>query len=123
MIVFISVDLPAPLSPTSATALPASTENVTPRKASIAPKVLRTSMSSSRLIGASPLAVHAVEPDGEDQDRAYGDLLVEGPDGHQVQPVLQHPHDECADQRADDAAAAAEQFVPPRMVAVIAVSS
>ena len=45
--ILTSVDLPAPLSPSSATTSPAETAKETPRNASIAPKLLRMSISSS----------------------------------------------------------------------------
>src|SRR5262245_66250742 len=73
VMVFIRVDLPAPLSPTSPTTSPGSTAKVTPRSACTAPKFFCTPWSSSRLIRASPLAplaIHLVEPDGEHQHRA-----------------------------------------------------
>src|SRR5262245_61505853 len=114
VMVFIRVDLPAPLSPTSPTTSPGSTAKVTPRSACTAPKCFSTPWSSSRLIGGpssqSPLAVDLVEPDSEHQHRADRHLLIEGGDGEEVEAVLQYAHDQRADQRADDAGPSAEEI-------------
>src|SRR5204862_8109177 len=58
-IALISVDLPAPLSPTSATTSPASTSKSTPVRASTAPKRLVTPLTSRRWV-FEPVSAEAV---------------------------------------------------------------
>src|SRR3954452_23053922 len=55
----ISVDFPAPLSPTSAITSPSRTSKSTPRSASTEPKLLKTSRSSSVAVAAA-VAIRAV---------------------------------------------------------------
>src|SRR5919109_3648329 len=101
---FIRVDLPAPLSPTRPTTVPASSLKVTPRSASTWPKRFCTASSASRLFIAprsgllQALGVDPVEPDREDQHSTYRHLLVVGLHREQVQAVLQHAHDQGTDE-------------------------
>ena len=110
MIVFISVDLPAPLSPTSATALPASTEKRDAAQSFDGAEGLADVLEFKKAHRRQPsLLLMRSSQTARIKHRADGDLLIERPNGHQIQPVLQYPHDQRADQRANHAAPAAEQ--------------
>ena len=120
----ISVDLPAPLSPSSASTSPWWTSRSTSSRASTAPKRLVAPRTASagvprrrdhvtgRLQHAEPLlepAAHDVGLDGEHDDDADDDRLQERVDVEQVHAVADHADHQRADQRVGDVAPAAEE--------------
>src|SRR5580693_3421608 len=108
---FMRVDLPAPLSPTTPTTSPAAKSRLTPRKTSTLPKFFRASTRRNRysaMSGHSEPGTQPVEPYRENQHDADRHLLIKGLDPQEIEAVLHDTHDQCADQGADDRAAAAE---------------
>src|SRR3954468_17163321 len=94
----MSVDFPAPLSPSSASTSRSATRSDTSSSATTAPKRLvspRTSSAASGIGGSRlrrpPPALDRraddVEPDRGDEDAADGDELPVRADAEQVQPV------------------------------------
>src|SRR5271165_7020982 len=111
--ILISVDLPAPLSPASASTSPAASDSDTRSSACTPPKRLEISRTSSSLSlidapAAQPLLA-LIDQHRDDDDDPDGDELPEWLDVDEHQPVLDHGDDQRPDQRADDGAGAAEQ--------------
>src|SRR5947208_1431853 len=117
-IALISVVLPAPLSPASATTSPGRTAMEKSFSARTAPKCLERFRTSSRgafwlvlfiLTGSNEPALRLVDEDGNDDDDTDGDELPERLDIDEHQPVLNDRDHQRAGDRAEDGAGAAEQ--------------
>src|SRR6478735_462220 len=117
-IALISVVLPAPLSPASATTSPGRTAMEKSLSARTAPKCLERLRTSSRgvvwlllfiLTGSTEPALRLVDKDGNDDDDADGDELPERLDIDEDQPVLDDRDHQRTGDRAENGAGAAEQ--------------
>src|ERR1700691_4624592 len=103
-IALISVDLPAPLSPASATTSPGKTSSETLVSAWTPPKCLetpRTTRIGERSLNLPPTqktTLRLIDQHGDDDHRADRDELPERLDIDEHQAVLDH----CDDQRAGD---------------------
>src|SRR6185369_14869788 len=111
----MTVDLPAPLSPASATTSPGWMSNETLLSACTPPKCLETlrtarmGATSLNLTPSDEAALELVDQHGDDDDGADGDELPERLDVDEHQPVLDDGDHQCAGDRAPDRAGAAEQ--------------
>src|SRR5450756_90493 len=120
----ISVDLPAPLPPTTPTTSPAYRSMVTLDTAWTPPNatlMLRISTSGVRSVtvtvvaplrSASAPAVERVDADGKDEDDAGDDVLAGRVDAHVAQPVGEGLHEEATQNRARDRDDAAREGGP-----------
>src|SRR5271170_4780718 len=114
-IALMMVDLPAPLSPASATTSPGWTSNDTAFSAWTAPKAFetfRTDKIGSASLNGSPshqATLSLVDEHRDDDDNADGDELPERLDIDEDQTILDDRNDERAGDRASDCARAAEQ--------------
>src|SRR5579863_5265399 len=111
----MTVDLPAPLSPASATTSPGNTSNETLSSACTAPnrlETLRTDRIGLASLNRAPSDVTAlglVDEHGDDDHHSDRDELPERLDVDEHQPILDDGDDEGAGDRAPDRAGAAEQ--------------
>src|SRR5438132_4398882 len=69
--------------------------------------------STSRNIPLRPPRLAQRDRDRGEQDHALRDHLTGRGEAHEDEPVVEHPHDQAADERADDAAGSAEEPRPP----------
>src|ERR1700677_3099455 len=112
---FISVDLPAPLSPAKATTSPGCTSSETPASACTPPKclvALRTVRMGARSLNLTPSqepALRLVHQHGNDDHRAHRDELPERLDVDEHQSILNDRDHERAGDRSRDIAGTAEQ--------------
>src|SRR5690242_20466761 len=114
-IALIRVDLPAPLSPASASTSPGKRSKDTRSSAATPPKCFDSSRADR--IGCRSFIAHAlgqpllalVDHHRDDDDDADRDELPERLDIDEHQAELDHRDDQRADHRADDGAGAAEQ--------------
>src|SRR4051794_29764064 len=113
--ILISVDLPAPLSPSSPSTSPLSRRRLMSRRAVTGPKRLAT-FSTRRTSSDTAPPPHAPDIDVDDhrhQDRDTEDeVQVVGVDALEHQPVAQDAEEERAQQRAERRALAARQQRP-----------
>src|SRR3954447_10712497 len=111
--IFMSVDLPAPLSPSSPSTSPWPRCRLMSCSAVTGPNRLAT-FSTRRTSSAKaaplphPAHVHVDDHGHEDGD-AEDEVEVVGVDALDGQPVAQHPQEQSAEQRADGRALAAGQ--------------
>src|SRR5271166_5750034 len=114
-IALMIVDLPAPLSPASATTSPGNTSNDTRLRACTAPKAfetLRTERMGSPSFNLAPshqAALRLIDQHRHDDDRPDRDELPERLDVDEDEAVLNDRDDESAGDRAPDRAGSAEQ--------------
>ena len=67
--------------------------------------------------------LHHIEPNGEDDDQALDDELVESDNTQKAHAVVQHADQQSADDRAADLAEPPARLVPPMTTAAMASSS
>ena len=108
------VDLPAPLSPASATTSPGWTRTNLAEGLHAAEclETLRTERivaASLDLASSGETALGLVDQHGDDDHGADGDVLPERLDVDEHQPIVDHGDDEGAGDRTPDGAGAAEQ--------------
>ncbi len=112
-IALISVDLPAPLSPASASTSPSARSSDTPLSAWTPPKRLDRLRTDSRWLSPSwrprEPALALVDQHRDDDDDAHGHELPERLDIDEHQPVLDHGDHQGAGDGAADRARPAEQ--------------
>src|SRR5271169_4797017 len=114
-IALMIVDLPAPLSPASATTCPGLTSNDTWFSACTAPKAFdtlrteRIGWESLNLPPSRQVALRLVDQHRHDDDRADGDELPERLDVDEHESVLDDGDDQRAGDRSPDRARPAEQ--------------
>src|SRR5215469_5210154 len=107
--VLIRVDLPAPLSPASATTSPRRSASETSSSACTPPNFLLMLRTSSRLAPGSTMThppvdqplLALVDHDRDDDDDAHGNELPEWLDIDEDQPVLDDGNDQGADDGPD----------------------
>ena len=129
LIALMSVDFPAPLSPSRASTSPRATSSDTPSSATTAPNRLLASRTSStapcahRVGHGAPTACMlrnrrsrwprtTSSSTADDDHRAGGDVLPVRVDPEQVQPVAHHGDDQRAGERVEHRAPAAEEAGP-----------